>query len=57
MGLSYETVSQFAQQAGPIYFGLIFLAVLVYALWPRNAEKFQRAARLPLEQDDDNERL
>ncbi len=55
--LTYETVARFVQQAGPIYFGLIFLGILAYALWPRNAAKFNRAARLPLEQDDDHERL
>ena len=51
--MTYETVSRFAQQAGPIYFGLLFLIVLAYALWPKNAQTFRRAASLPLEQDDD----
>jgi cytochrome c oxidase cbb3-type subunit 4 len=49
--MTYETVARFAQQAGLIYFGLIFLAGTVYALWPKNRDAFQKAARLPLEDD------
>jgi cytochrome c oxidase cbb3-type subunit 4 len=49
--MTYETAAQFAQQAGTIYFGLLFLAGSAYGLWPRNKETFQRAARLPLEDE------
>jgi cytochrome c oxidase cbb3-type subunit 4 len=51
-GLTYETVAKFAQQGGTIYFGLIFLGGLIYALWPRNREAFNRLAQMPLEQED-----
>ncbi|HQN52318.1 MAG TPA: cbb3-type cytochrome c oxidase subunit 3 [Phenylobacterium sp.] len=51
-GLTYETVAKFAQQGGTIYFGLIFLGGLIYALWPRNREVFNRLAQMPLEQED-----
>ncbi|MGL5735761.1 MAG: cbb3-type cytochrome c oxidase subunit 3 [Beijerinckiaceae bacterium] len=34
-----------------IYFMAIFLAVVVYALWPSNAAKFDEAARMPLKED------
>ena len=51
-GLSYEAVAMFAQQGGTIYFGLIFFAGVVYALWPRHSDDFQRLAQLPLEEDD-----
>ncbi|CAN7367828.1 cbb3-type cytochrome c oxidase subunit 3 [Phenylobacterium sp. LjRoot164] len=50
--LSYETVARFAQQGGLIYFGLIFLCGVVYALWPRNREAFKRLASLPLQDDE-----
>jgi cytochrome c oxidase cbb3-type subunit IV len=30
-------------------FVALFVAVVVYALWPRNRATFDRAARLPLE--------
>ncbi|WP_309646510.1 cbb3-type cytochrome c oxidase subunit 3 [Phenylobacterium sp.] len=52
-GLTYETVSQFAQQGGLIYFGAIFAAGVLYALWPKNREAFRRLAHLPL-QDHEN---
>ncbi|MEM7638694.1 MAG: cbb3-type cytochrome c oxidase subunit 3 [Pseudomonadota bacterium] len=45
----YETLASFAQTGGLIYFVLIFLGALTYALWPRNQEKFDAAARLPLD--------
>jgi cytochrome c oxidase cbb3-type subunit 4 len=50
--MTYETVARIAQQGGLIYFGLIFLMVCAYALWPANREAFDKAARLPLEDDD-----
>lgn len=51
-GFTYEAVARFAQQGGTIYFGLIFAAGLVYALWPRHKETFRRLAHLPLENDE-----
>jgi cytochrome c oxidase cbb3-type subunit 4 len=50
--VTYETIARIAQQGGLIYFGLIFLAGVAYALWPKNRDAFERAARLPLEEDD-----
>ena len=44
----YEILSSFAQTGGLIYFTVLFAGVLVYALWPRNQEKFDAAAQLPL---------
>jgi cytochrome c oxidase cbb3-type subunit 4 len=51
-GFSYEAVAKFAQQAGTLYFGLIFFAGLIYALWPRHKAAFRRLAHLPLEEDE-----
>ncbi|OYX30602.1 MAG: cytochrome-c oxidase [Caulobacterales bacterium 32-69-10] len=53
-GLTYETVARFAQQAGTIYFVLIFLAGVGYALWPRHKERFRQAAMTPLQDDEDD---
>jgi cytochrome c oxidase cbb3-type subunit 4 len=50
--VTYETLSRFAQQGGSIYFGLLFVAVLIYALWPRNRTRFDAAARMPLDEED-----
>ena len=45
----YEALSSFAQTGGLVYFVLMFLAALAYALWPNNQETFDRAANSPLE--------
>jgi cytochrome c oxidase cbb3-type subunit 4 len=52
-GLDYETVARFAQQGGTLYFGAVFIAGLVYALWPKHRETFRRLSHLPLEKDED----
>jgi len=49
--MTYEQIARLAQQGGLIYFVLIFAGGLVYAMWPKNKETFQRAARMPLEDD------
>jgi cytochrome c oxidase cbb3-type subunit 4 len=48
---SYEYWTHFAATYGSIYFGLMFLLVLIYALRPSNKETFDHAARLPLNED------
>jgi cytochrome c oxidase cbb3-type subunit 4 len=49
--MTYETVSMIAQQAGAVYFLAMFLAAVAYAFWPKKREEFQRAARLPFNED------
>jgi len=49
--MTHQTVSAFAQSWGLIYLLILFVAVCGYALWPRNKGKFDRAARMPLEED------
>ena len=49
--MSYALLSSFAQTGGLLYFVAMFLAVLIYALWPRNRARFARAAHLPLAED------
>jgi cytochrome c oxidase cbb3-type subunit 4 len=49
--MSYAFLSSFAQTGGLLYFVAMFLAVLIYALWPRNHARFDRAAHLPLVED------
>ncbi len=48
---TYETLQRFVASWGFIYFGLIFIIALVYALLPSNRKKFDDAARIPLEED------
>ena len=52
-GLDYETVARFAQQGGTLYFGAVFIAGVIYALWPKHREAFKRLSQLPLEKDED----
>ncbi|MEM7766151.1 MAG: cbb3-type cytochrome c oxidase subunit 3 [Pseudomonadota bacterium] len=47
----YEFLASFAQTGGLIYFVLFFIAALIYALRPRNQETFDRAARMPLDEE------
>ncbi|MFN3348958.1 cbb3-type cytochrome c oxidase subunit 3 [Pseudorhodoplanes sp.] len=51
MSDTYKMLAEFAQTWGLIYFVTVFLAVLVYALWPANKKKFDEAARMPLRED------
>jgi cytochrome c oxidase cbb3-type subunit IV len=48
---NYEYFSHFAQTWGLVYFMAIFLAVVVYALWPSRQKQFDEAARVPLRED------
>ncbi len=47
-GLDYETVSRFTQQAGTLYFAVIFVVAVGWALWPKNKKGFEEASRIPL---------
>jgi len=44
----YQDLASFAQTWGMLFFIAVFLVVLVYAIWPKNREKFEAAANLPL---------
>ena len=56
MGLDYHDVLVFSQSWGSVYFTVMFVAVCVYALWPSNKTKFDKAARAPLRDDDEEGR-
>ncbi|HTT47936.1 MAG TPA: cbb3-type cytochrome c oxidase subunit 3 [Pseudolabrys sp.] len=51
MDPTYQAVAEFAQTWGLVYFAVIFVAVLVYALWPSRKAQFDHAARIPLQED------
>lgn len=51
-GLDYETVARFAQQGGTLYFALVFIAGVVWALRSKHKEAFRRLSHLPLEKDE-----
>ena len=47
--MSYETIAGSTQTIALVLFFIVFLVIVAYALWPGNRDKFERAARLPLE--------
>jgi len=49
--MTYEAAAEFAQTYGLVYLFVLFLGVLVYALWPGNKKKFDDAAQIPLKED------
>lgn len=51
--VDYSTLQSFSGIVGLIVFIVAFAAILFYALRPKNKAKFDRAARLPLEDDRD----
>ncbi|MDK9696436.1 MAG: cbb3-type cytochrome c oxidase subunit 3 [Siculibacillus sp.] len=48
---TYNSLAEFAQTWGLVYFFVIFAGVLVYALWPSNRRSFDEASRVPLRED------
>jgi cytochrome c oxidase cbb3-type subunit 4 len=42
----------FAKTGGLVILVLLFAGALTYALWPRNQDRFDRAARAPLDEAD-----
>ena len=51
MDETYKAVAEFAQTLGLVYFVVIFVLVLLYALWPSRKQQFDEAARIPLRED------
>lgn len=49
--MDYHTVSGFAQSWGLVYLVVLFVAAIGWALWPRNRERFDEAARIPFKED------
>jgi cytochrome c oxidase cbb3-type subunit 4 len=50
--MSYETLVAFAKSWGLFYLIGLAVAVLVYAFWPSNRSRFDRAKRSILDRDD-----
>jgi cytochrome c oxidase cbb3-type subunit 4 len=52
--MSYHDLLGWSQLIAMVIFGAVMVGVLIYALRPGNKAKFDAAARLPLERDDDD---
>ncbi|WP_339737909.1 cbb3-type cytochrome c oxidase subunit 3 [uncultured Maricaulis sp.] len=51
--MMYSLLASFAQTWGMLLFVALFTGALTYALWPRNQQRFDEAARLPLDDSDE----
>ncbi|MBL8573087.1 MAG: cbb3-type cytochrome c oxidase subunit 3 [Hyphomicrobiaceae bacterium] len=51
MDTTYTALAQFAQTWGLLYFVILFIGALAYALWPSNSKQFDAAAQSPLRED------
>ena len=49
--MDYQTVAKFSETWGLLFLFILFVAVVVYAMWPSNKEKFDEAAKMPLKDD------
>jgi cytochrome c oxidase cbb3-type subunit 4 len=49
--MTYEAMAAFAQTWGLAFLVVLFVAAVAYALWPKNRERFRRAASEPLRED------
>lgn len=50
--MSYDTIAHFIKIGGTVAFTSVFVVSIIYALWPGNKERFDRAAQLPLQTND-----
>ncbi len=50
--MTYQDLIYFAETWGLVLLAAMFASTVVYAFWPGNRKKFDRAANLPLENDD-----
>ncbi len=48
----YEHLAGIAQSWGLLYAIVLFGVAVAYALWPKNKDTFDRAARAPLRDED-----
>lgn len=47
--MGYDTIAQLSQVASLLLFIALFVAVLVYAFWPKNRQRFEAAQRRALD--------
>jgi cytochrome c oxidase cbb3-type subunit IV len=54
--MTYETIRSLAGLTGLLLFVGMFVLVLAYVFWPGNKDRFERARRLPLDNDPNEQR-
>ncbi|MGJ8560499.1 MAG: cbb3-type cytochrome c oxidase subunit 3 [Litorimonas sp.] len=51
--MGYDQIAHVVKVGGTVAFTAVFVAAIFYALWPKNKDRFDRAARMPLDADDE----
>ncbi len=51
---TYENLRALAGAWGLLFFGVIFVGVLVYVFWPSRRKEFEQDAQIPFREDDDD---
>lgn len=52
MEITHELVTGFAKSWGLFYLIALFIGIVVYAFWPSHRQRFDRAARSVLDDED-----
>lgn len=52
--MTYQTLAHFAETWGLVFLFVLFVAAVAYALWPTNKKRFEEAALMPLQDDQEN---
>lgn len=52
MGIGHDDLVAFAKSWGLFYLIALSIGVLIYALWPSNRKRFDRAKKSILDKDD-----
>lgn len=50
--MSYDVIAHVVKISGTVFFTGFFVLTILYALWPKNKARFERAAELPLNTND-----
>lgn len=53
--MNYDSLAHIVKISGTVFFAGFFTLTILYALWPKNKARFDRAAQLPLNDIDQPE--
>ncbi len=51
--MTYQAATVLSQTVALVLFVALFVGVIAYVFWPGNKKKFEEAAKLPLEDEND----
>lgn len=53
--MTYQAATVLSQTVALVLFVALFIGIVVYVFWPGNKKKFDQAAQLPLDDNDEPE--